>query len=102
MANIPGVTAIALFGAVTCLAAVKQIRKPAPKWVMAALAIGITFFIVHLASTLLITLPKITVPVVSEFLIEEMLKITAGGIAIIVALFALPLAYNLFMRRAHS
>lgn len=100
--SFPGTLVFALFGLVSCLAAGKQLRKPAPLWVAATIAGGILFFLVHMASTFLFVLPQIDIPVVADFLIEVMLRNTAIGIGVVVALYVLPLLYNLKLRRSPS
>ena len=99
----PSAVVLAVFGILTCVAAAKQLRQRAPMWVAASLGLGITFFIVHLMSIYLILVPKMGIEdIAADFAIDAAWDQLTIGPLVVTALFALPLAYNLFSRRTPS
>lgn len=98
----PNAILLTIFGVITCLAAAKQLRRRAPMWVLASLGLGAGYFLVHFISIYLILAPSTDIQAVADFTREIAWQQLVVGPPIIVALFALPLAYNLFMRRAPS
>jgi len=98
----PNSLLLTVFGIITCIAAIKQLRKRAPMWVLAALGVGIAYFVVHLLSIILILAPRMELDVIADFAIETAWQQFYIGPVIVMAMFALPLTYNLLMRRAPS
>lgn len=90
------------FGIITCLAAAKQLRKRAPFWILASISFGVAYFFIHLLSITLIFAPEIDIEPVADFAIETAWTQVVNGPIMIIAIFALPLLYNLTLRRAPS